>query len=504
MSRLVPNLRSIKVFAPPRIERGGLPNESFAARGIGGSKEADTYFVLIACILLFVLLPAWKLLSADLSVFVLAFVITTLGIWHAYDDHKTFKGLTFSSTFTLVSAFVFGARAFYIYFNDDFTILDLLSLPKQMSIVSDAMGCATLGLWAFVLGARMLRRRALNGLRSVEGRIAGLQTSINLSPVYFYAQAGVSFLLLPLALLGDRGMLLDGSNSAYVYLLPTLAHGFDLYFFTHASLKWQERGGVLNFGFLVISGLFVISHAYLLSNLSPFRGYFLVGLLACGISFLRIYIKRVGIWVGIFLFAIYPIFKAIGTDRTLSNKELIQDIVLNPAAAYSGDGIEAAFGAATDINMLDTLAASLNWDHRFRGYIFSYIYPFVHWIPRAWWPSKPAYGVLSDGGYLWSERLERDIPYSPGIIGFFNDDGGRVYMIIMMFVLGAFIRWWEIVASRVRRLELRHAIWASFFLCAIVSVRYLPYQIFYQFWVFFIPCWLCDRFSVKRHDRQLR
>jgi hypothetical protein len=444
----------------------------------------------------------WPFFESEGAVLSLAFILIGLSVWYVAGEAKRFSGLTFTSCFVGTTAFVFGARGIYIALNNDFSITDMLGLQRSYALIVDTMAYVVLGSLAYICGARLFTRKAQAAYNARKQYGAYTAAAVDISSVFIYAQVLLTIILYPVSTQGYRSALYETSDSAYIYLLPTMIHGFDLYFFTHVLARWWQRRNPLALIPVGICGALICVHAYMMSNMSPFRSYYLVGIFVCGVVLLLVTRRKISVWIFVALLVFYPIFKALGTDRTLSNEEMLTEVVLKPFQAYSSEGFHTAFGQATDLNMLDTFAASLNWEHAYRGYILSYLYPLVHWIPRQWWPSKPVGGVLSDTNYVYVASIGREIPYSPGIIGFFNDDGGKIYMLAMMFALGVFMRYWEIFSLRMLSFEMHSAIWATLLLSAIVTVRYLPYQIFYQFLVFFVPCWICDQFIAKRQVGQ--
>lgn len=489
---------SVKVAIPHRPESAARKSR------VGGLDDEVRSFFLVGPLTVGLALTTLILPATGATTVGLAFLLIATSTWYIVIESRVFNGLTFTSCFVGISAFVFGFRALYIGFNDDFSIISTLGLVRSQSVIIGSMRYVICGMVAYLAGACSMTNKAIRE-RNIRGRrFLSDMAAIDLGAVFIYAQIALTVILAAFSGVGARSSLYESYDSAYIYLLPTLVHGFDLYFFTHILVQWWRSRNPLNAVLLGLCGAIIFVHAYLLSYLSSFRSYYLVGLLVCTISVVIVTRKKIGAWVLLAVVAIYPMFKAIGIDRDLSARDLLSEVVMRPIDAYSGHGIEVALGEATDLNMLDTFAASLNWQHSYRGYVLSYLYPFVHWVPRSWWPSKPTNGVLSDTGYVYVAELAREIPYSPGLIGFFNDDGGKVYMIGMMFVLGVFMRYWEIFAMRQKGQEMYTVIWAALLLSSIVSVRYLPYQIFYQFLTLFLPCWLCNCFVPKRKVAEQR
>ncbi len=434
-------------------------------------------------------LPLWLFTNSAAASLALCACITAVSVWYVVHDARIHGGLTFSSCFVAVSAFVFVARGLYISVFNDFDLLTALGQPAEHRQITNALAYVLYGTLALIFGALLLERKAVEAQEKYrnQGKIALSLVPPDLSLVFIGLQIGFFLVLLPYGEAQARASLAGASDSAYVYLLPTLIHGFNLYIFSYLVSGWIRKRGVMSFLTLLSSIALMLSHAYCLYNMSNFRGFYLIGIFTAVIVFMLARLGKVPVLLLLLLFALYPLFKNIGSDRTLSNKEMVQNVLLNPHTSYNGEGMERAFGSDTDINMLDTLVASLNYEHKFHPYVWTYLYVFVHWIPRSVWPGKPPFGITADVSYT------NGFPFTPGIIGFFNDDGGKIYMIIVMGFLGALFKWCEILVLRIRGMELYLCVWAALFLTSLVTVRYLPYQAFYGFLVFFVPTWLLNR-----------
>jgi hypothetical protein len=432
--------------------------------------------------------PLWFYSNSSSASIMLCACIAVVSGWYVAYNAKIYGGLTFSSCFVGVSAFVFVARGLYISFYDDFDILIRLEQPAEHRVVTGALVYVLYGILAFIFGALLLESKVLKAFRKshVQGRIALSLFAPNVSLAFIGVQVAFIFLLLPYGRAQERASLADSTSSAYIYLLPTLIHGFNLYFFAYMTSGWVRKKDGIHLLMLLGSALLMFVHSYCLYNMSNFRGFYTIGLFTASIVFILARLGKVPVLLLLLIFALYPLFKTMGSDRTQSNKDMVNNVLMAPRDSYNSEGFERAFGSATDINMLDTLVASLNWEHNSHPYVLSYLYVFVHWIPRSAWPGKPAYGILADMSYT------RGAPFSAGVIGFLNDDGGRIYMIIAMGFLGALFKWCEIQVLRIRWRELYLCVWAALFLASLVTVRYLPYQVFYGFMVFFVPALLLN------------
>jgi hypothetical protein len=468
-----------------------------------GTKVMPAKFLILGFLCLAVSVPLWFFTNSAHASITVCICIAVVSAWYVDYNAKIYGGLTFSSCFVAVSAFVFVARGIYVSLYNDFGVLTSLAQPPFHHLITDALVYVLYGTLAFIGGALLLERKTVaerDKSRALP-RISLSLSTPNFSLIFLGIQAAFVFVLLPYGAANSRDSLVNESENAYIYLLPTLIHGFNLYIFSYLVSRWIGKRGSISLLMLSLSCLLLLVHAYCMYNMSNFRSFYLVGLFTAGLVFMLARFAKVPVMFMVLVFALYPLFKNMGSDRTLSNKQMVEQVLLRPSDSYDSDGMERAFGEATDINMLDTLVASLNYEHKFHPYVLSDLYVFVHWIPRKVWTSKPAFGVLDDLSYT------QGLPYSPGLIGFFNDDGGKLYMVIAMGFLGALFKWCEMLTLRIRGRELYLAVWAALFLAILISVRCLPYQAFYGFLAFFVPCLLlnwCVRFATGQPEQSGR
>jgi MFS family permease len=479
-----------------RARRREIPSSS----GKKTTAAAFWTFFSLAFLSIAISLPLWFVTNSAPASITVCICIAVVSAWYVGYNARIYGGLTFSSCFVAVSAFVFVARGVYVSLYNDFGILTSLAQPPFHHLITDALIYVLFGTLAFIWGALLLERKTVAEFEKSHARPRmTLSLAVpNLSLVFLGIQLAFVFVLLPYGTAQDRESLANASVNAYIYLLPTLIHGFNLYFFAYMVAGWSRKPGTTKLLMLMGSLMLMVLNAYCMYNMSNFRGFYLIGLFTGSLVFMLARFGKVPVLILVVIFAAYPLFKNMGSDRTLSNKEMVESVLLSPGASYNKGGMERAFGEATDINMLDTLVASLNYEHKWHPYILSDLYVFVHWIPRSLWPSKPLYGILDDLSYT------QGLPYSPGLIGFFNDDGGKLYMVVAMGFLGALFKWCEMLTLRIRWRELFLCVWAAFFLTALVTVRYLPYQVFYGFMVFFVPALLLNwvvRFATGQPER---
>ena len=476
----------------PAVGRARRPVE------LGPLSTTPGFLILIALPLALVAAFLGFIEQSASSTAMLAIVTIGLGGWFTISDALKFGDLTLTACFLAFFAFIYAARAIYISSTNDFSLIARMGLEASYSSISGAMAYVVFGILAYIAGTFTLLPRAM---RARQGRMnlesfSNIAYGIDHSWNFVVFQLIFCVLLAPLGLSANKGEIYGISSSAYVYLLPTIVHGFDLYFFIYMMSRLRRTSDIVTFQALIVCTALLLFHAYTLSNMTIFRGFYLVGIFCCGVAALVIRYKRISLCFIVVMIAIYPLFKTLGQDRELTNKEVLATKVMRPQDSYTKEGMEVAFGEATDINMLDTFAASLKWESSHHPYFLSYAYVFVHWIPRGVWPAKPESGILSDMRYTCGA------PYSPGIIGMFNDDGGKMFMIFMMFVLGVFIRWCEIRSNLCRSYEMQVSMYSALLLSALVCTRYLPYQTFYGFLTFYLPCLACDLFLQRKTRTQ--
>jgi len=106
----------------------------------------------------------------------------------------------------------------------------------------------------------------------------------------------------------------------------------------------------------------------------------------------------------------------------------------------------------------------------------------LHLIPRAIWKSKPEKGVTQDMGYT------KGAPTSPGIAGFFLIDGGLVWMLLCMAVLGYLISLLDWTILTMRPGYLQCCLIAIVTVNAMFLTRFFLWQYFYQVLYAAIPC----------------
>ncbi len=135
-----------------------------------------------------------------------------------------------------------------------------------------------------------------------------------------------------------------------------------------------------------------------------------------------------------------------------------------------------------DMNIFDTFTAAKQTKPHFMPYVVSWLYVPLHFVPRAFWKGKPEKGITMDLSFT------RGAPYSPGIAGFFLRDGGLLWMLLCMGVLGylvSFADWFVLTMPRGR---LQYCFVGILAVNGLLFSRVFLWQYFYQVLYMAIPC----------------
>jgi len=134
-----------------------------------------------------------------------------------------------------------------------------------------------------------------------------------------------------------------------------------------------------------------------------------------------------------------------------------------------------------DMNIFDTFLAAKRAEPAFYPYVWSWAYVPLHFIPRAFWKGKPERGVTQD------LRFMRDAPYCPGIVGFFLLDGGLLWMLGSMAVLGLLLATLDIWVFTLPRGYVQYCLIGVVTVNAMFLTRFFLWQYFYQMLYAMIP-----------------
>lgn len=331
-------------------------------------------------------------------------------------------------SFVLLWILFFGMRPLYIVAESDFLLMNtVFKVNPDLSYLHFASVYASVLLLLFYFGCVFAHKSFSTPILRLS-RFYGQSESreppapIPVILVLILLQI-ISFIIL--SRLGGSGRSLYNSNlGAFLYELPMPLQALNVYASVSILFRYLRSRLVLDFSLCVFSLLLTANYTLQMRDISIFRGFWVFGLMILVISILYLLRNRVGyLSLLIPLIALQPLFEYLGRVRGLTNDELFSQTL--PSLDYW-----SVYNSSGDYNIYDTFVASLLSTPDSTPYLLSWLYPFVHIVPRFLWPDKPANGILQDLSFL------NGAPYSPGIAGFFWLDGGFLWAAICLFVLG--------------------------------------------------------------------
>jgi len=351
-------------------------------------------------------------------------------------------------------------------------------------VVFDAQCLLAIAMIAFVVGTIAIKQ-ASHGVYMRRLRRSGAAQWFDTKPLAMFALAGLSLaalaILFVLSRLG-RGGLYGSDLGAYAYQLPILLHGFVMISMVLALQRCLVNRRLENVAaFLVLLGIF-LAYTVMMRNLTLFRAFYMSGFLAGGFACLYVLKGRLTMkWLIIPVIVGMPLFQYLGQQRAVSNEELLEEGDLIPQELSLTESYSRFFMAHGDMNMFDTFVTADNYTPSFRPYVMSWLYVPFHFIPRFIWKGKPEQGITMDLAVF------KGAPYSPGIPGFFLLDGGRVWMMICMFVLGCVVMGLDLFLYTLPRSALSGVLIGVATVYALYLPRFLLWQYVYGMLFFIVP-----------------
>jgi len=399
--------------------------------------------------------------------------------------------------FIFMSILFFSVRPIYMVIEKDYTLFTKLFLIRvDLTEVTSAVWWASLALWCFAVGAAAVpvwnRRRLLERWQ----RNKSVTTRLDVRPAYIWVTLGLQVATMPvmfvLVIYGRR--LYRSALGAYAYDLPVVLQSIHVLAVVIAVAQWTKcrdlRSGVP----VALSGGMLLVFAYLMRDVSNFRSFYIMGLLIAGFAVLQILKGRVGYaWLIVPVIFFQPLFQYLGQQRGMQNEELLEEGVLEQVVPDKSiaDAYWNFYGYDGDMNIFDTFVAAKRSEPAYYPYVWSWLYVPLHFVPRALWKAKPKGGITQDGSFT------RGAPYSCGIAGFFLLDGGLLWMLGSMFVLGYLVSmadWWVLTLPR------------GYLRCCLIGVltvngmllsRFFLWQYFYQVLYYVTPILLLSWWIAK-------
>jgi hypothetical protein len=406
--------------------------------------------------------------------------------------------------FIFMSFLFFGVRPIYLIIENDYLLFQSLFLIRvDLTEVGDSMWWASAGLLCFAVGAFLAPRVNRNWILRRRAKARSQISQQLVSAKICYGLLFSQVLTLPVMhLLARSGRSLYGSAfGAYAYDLPVplqSVHIIALVVLLERYLRTKSTQSLVLLGF---SGFLFLDFTWLMRDVSMFRGFYVAGVMIAGIAGLQRLKGRVGYaWLIIPILALQPFFQYLGQDRYKKNEDMAEAGLVDEVLGKQtlGEAYWNFFDAKGDMNIFDTFVAAKKDEPTYRPYLWSWIYVPLHLIPRQLWPSKPERGTTMDLSFT------RNAPYSPGIAGFFVADGGLIWMLGCMAVLGFLVSLLDCWVFTLPRGYLQYCLIGIVTVNAMFLSRFFLWQYFYQMLYAIVPCvfltWYFGR-GVRRERR---
>lgn len=442
----------------------------------------------------FLLFVAYPLIGTTMAVWVLS--ASQLALLMGEIRKRQVSGV---GGFIFMSFLFFGVRPIYLIIENDYELFQwLFRIRVDLAEVGDSMWWASAGLLCFAVGAFLAPQFSRSWIQRRRAK-ARMQVSEQLvSPKVCYGLLFVQVLTLPVMyVLAQSGRSLYGSAfGAYAYDLPVplqSVHIIALVVLLERYLRTKSTQSLMLLGF---SGFLFLDFTWLMRDVSMFRGFYVAGVMIAGIAGLQRLKGRVGYaWLIIPILALQPFFQYLGQDRYKNNEQLAEAGLVEEV--FGDQTLAEAywnfFDAKGDMNIFDTFVAAKKAEPAWYPYVWSWLYVPLHFFPRKLWPGKPERGTTQDLSYV------RGAPYCPGIAGFFVGDGGLVWMLGSMLVLGFLVSMLDCWVFTLPRGYLQFCLIGIVTVNAMFLSRAFLWFYFWQIMYAMVPCilltWL---FSKKR------
>ncbi len=397
------------------------------------------------------------------------------------------RQVTGVGAFVFLSFLFFSMRPLYLWVENDYRLLTrLFILRVEFEDITSAMWWGSAALWCFCLGALLAQRFHANFFygRRVKHQALLVRPSISRAMIGLLLALQCATLPFLWVLANSRGSLYGSAFGAYLYDMPMVlqsVHVFALVVLVEVFLRHKSAQNVILFSMSVV--LF-LSFTWLMRDVTNFRSFYLTGVMIGGIAILQRLKPRVGYaWLILPIILLQPGFRHLGENRQLDNEELLAGDLVGEVLP-SENIVQAYWNFYRhngDMNIFDTFVAAKVTEPAFKPYAWTWLYVPLHLIPRALWEGKPKQGITMDMSFA------RGAPYSPGIAGFFLLDGGLLWMLCNMALLGylvSYADWWVLTMPR------------GYLQCCLIAIlvvngmylsRFFLWQYFYQMLYAIIP-----------------
>jgi hypothetical protein len=423
----------------------------------------------------FLLLVAQAFIGSQMAVWVLA--ISQLVLLARQIAQRQVSGV---GGFIFMSVLFFSVRPIYLILEEDYDLFrTLFAIRVNMTEIGDALWWASAGLWCFALGAYVAPRINRRWLRVRRQRFAAASQQALVSANLCYGLMLFQLLTLPVMLVLSRmGRSLYGSAfGAYAYDLPVPLQAVHILTIVVLLERYLRNRAPTAFIMLAVSGSLFLAFTWLMRDVSLFRGFYIAGVMIVGIAALQRLKGRVGYaWLILPLVLLQPFFQYLGQARTMQGDELAELGIVE--AVFEEQTLSEAYwnfySSSGDMNIFDTFVAAKKAEPAWYPYAWSWLYVPAHFIPRKLWPGKPERGTTQDLRFL------RGAPYAPGIAGFFLLDGGLIWMLGSMALLGFLIATLDGWVFTLPRGYVQYCLIGIVTVNAMFLTRFFLWQYFYQ------------------------
>jgi hypothetical protein len=443
-------------------------------------------------------------LSGFLLLASLPFIGSAVGVWVLAASQLSLlidqirKGqVTGAGAFVFMSFLFFGVRPIYLIWENDYKLFKLLfRIRVDLTEVGGAMWWASAALLFFSIGAYAAPRINRRWLRSRRVKAALLATQALVSAKTGYSMLFFQLLTLPVMIfLARSGRGLYGSAfGAYAYDLPVPLQSVHIVAIAVLLERYLRMKTLASLVMVGLSALLFLYFTWLMRDVSLFRGFYIAGVMIAGIAALQRMKGKVGFaWLIIPVVVLQPFFGYLGSDRYKRNEDLAQQGILEEVVGKQtlAEAYWQFYDSGGDMNIFDTFVAAKKAEPTFYPYVWSWAYVPLHFIPRAIWKGKPEKGVTMDLSFT------RGAPYSPGIAGFFLLDGGLLWMLGSMAVLGFLLAALDGWVFTLPRGYLQYCLIGVVTVNAMFLTRFFLWQYFYQVVYAVVPivflAWLFQR-----------
>jgi hypothetical protein len=395
--------------------------------------------------------------------------------------------VTGAGAFIFMSFLFFGVRPVYLLLEKDYGLFTMLfRLRVGLDEITDALWWASAALFCFAVGAAIFprlrvawlrRRRALNRAEAVRPLVSQQMCA---------ALMAFQVATLPVMLyLARAGRSLYGSSfGAYAYDLPVPLQAVHIMTVVVLLERYLRRKSPVTLTMLGASVVLFLMFTWLMRDVSLFRGFYIAGVMIAGIAVLQKLKGRVGYaWLILPIVLLQPFFQYLGQARGAQNEELAEAGVVDQVLEDRtlGEAYWNFYDSNGDMNIFDTFVAAKETTPAYKPYAWSWLYVPLHFLPRALWKGKPERGITMDMTFT------RGAPYSPGIAGMFLRDGGLLWMLLSMFVLGYLLSWLDWYVLTMPRGYVQYCLIGVITVNAMFLSRFFLWQYFYQMLYAMIP-----------------